>query len=45
MTMTSDQTDYTNSVKGTGVNDEGASLGRVAIHQVVIERLAIITVK
>ena len=33
MKMTSEQTDYNNSVKGTGVDDEGASLGRVAIHQ------------
>ena len=33
MTMISEQTDYTNSVNGTGVNDEGASLGRVAILQ------------
>ena len=30
--MISDQTDYTNSVKGTGIN-EGAPLGRVAIPQ------------
>ena len=31
--MLSDQTDYTNSVKGTGLSDEGISLGREAITQ------------
>ena len=33
MKMLSEKTDNTNSVKGTGINDEGTSLGRVATPQ------------
>ena len=36
--MLSDQTDYINSVKSTGVSDEGTSLGRVAIPQYAPDR-------